>query len=85
MEPKVVSQALNQARRDSRWNFNCDRCYTKQGGAANNWAYGYGVLGEQVEDAVEDLVRKVSLPFFLSFSFCNAFQLLFFFFFFNNN
>lgn len=54
-EPRVVSRCLGGG---EGWRYNDDSGFYRQGGAANNWAFGFYHHGPAVADGVLDLVRR---------------------------
>eukprot|EP00727_Mastigamoeba_balamuthi_P009854 m51a1_g5491 putative delta tubulin (255) ;mRNA; f:326655-331549 len=55
-EPKVVASALQRSSR--LWEYSRGNAHVQQGGAANNWAYGYSRLGTIAWDSCADLIRR---------------------------
>lgn len=58
MEPKVISQALTQARQSGLWRYPDKRQFCQKRGSGNNWAHGYCVHGPRTRDTILEMVRK---------------------------
>eukprot|EP01105_Mastigella_eilhardi_P020919 TRINITY_DN5021_c0_g1_i6.p1 TRINITY_DN5021_c0_g1~~TRINITY_DN5021_c0_g1_i6.p1 ORF type:complete len:476 (+),score=109.97 TRINITY_DN5021_c0_g1_i6:54-1430(+) len=57
-EPKVVEGVMETARRSKGWQYDARNAYHQQGGAANNWSFGYKHLGPTVWSNVADMIRR---------------------------
>ncbi|XP_039252693.2 tubulin delta chain-like [Styela clava] len=58
MEPKVVNQAIESARRSGKWTYPAGMQLCRKSGSGNNWSYGFQIHGSRCENEVLSLLRK---------------------------
>ncbi|XP_070572249.1 tubulin delta chain-like [Ptychodera flava] len=58
MEPKVIAQTMQDAKKTGKWRYPKDRQFCQKRGSGNNWAHGYCKHGPKAQEAVMDMVQK---------------------------
>ena len=57
MEPKVISQVLDQSAHSRSWSYDKNRTFSQQSGSANNWAHGFVSFRDKWKENETDLFR----------------------------
>ncbi|XP_064619118.1 tubulin delta chain-like [Lineus longissimus] len=58
MEPKVISQTMQDAKKSGKWTYDPKQSFCQKRGSGNNWANGFCGHGPKARDSVMNLVRR---------------------------
>lgn len=58
MEPKVIAQTYQDAKRSGTWCYSEKQHYCQQRGSGNNWAHGFCIHGPACQSTVMELIRR---------------------------
>lgn len=58
MEPKVIAQTCQLAKRSGQWRYPAGQQFYRKRGSGNNWANGFCFYGPQVRNDVMDMIQK---------------------------
>ena len=58
MEPKVISQTLQDAKKLGKWRYPNKQQFCQKKGSGNNWANGFCVHGQTAKDSVMEMSRR---------------------------